>query len=100
MRICLLWSSNKCSFRVKVFRVNKKVLFGMESFQEVVNMGVRSLAEAIILQSIEDLWNKKENQDCIAYFKGDAFDICARLAGMKIPDQVRLLTLLKGEAGY
>ena len=35
MRICLLWSSDKCSFRVKVFRVSKKVLFGMDSFQEV-----------------------------------------------------------------
>ncbi len=34
-------------------------------------MGLKGLAEGIILQSIDDLWVKHHNEDCIAFFKGD-----------------------------
>jgi hypothetical protein len=58
--------------------------------------GIRNLAEAIILQSIEDLWEEKQRGDCIAFLRGEGFSVCADLAGMKVPDRLRLLHLIDG----
>jgi len=60
------------------------------------NMGIRHLAEAIILQSIEDLWNELQRENCKTFFSGDGFSICARIAGMGLSDQEKLLSLLDG----
>lgn len=59
-------------------------------------MSLRKLAEGIILQSIEDLWNEDCREDCITFFKGKDFRLCAEVAGMDLSDQVRLLNLVKG----
>jgi hypothetical protein len=59
-------------------------------------MGVKGLAEGIILQSIEDLWNEDLRDECIAFFKGKEFSICAEIAGMNLADQITLLGLVKG----
>lgn len=48
------------------------------------------LAEAIILQTIEDLWNKKHSSSCKNFFFGDDFDICAKMAGMNTIEQIRI----------
>jgi hypothetical protein len=58
-------------------------------------MGLKELAEGIILQSIEDLYNDSERQDCITLFGSKDFTICAEMAGMDIASQVRLLDLVK-----
>ena len=58
-------------------------------------MGLKGLAEEIILQSIDDLWVKHHNEDCIAFFKGERFSDCAEMAGMTTSDQIRLLNLVK-----
>ena len=45
-------------------------------------MGVKGLAEGIILQSLEDLWSENDRGECIAFFTGRDFSICAEIAGM------------------
>jgi hypothetical protein len=55
-----------------------------------------ALAEAIILQSLEDLWSKTQKDKSIAFFTGEGFHICAEIAGMKVMDRIRLFGLLRG----
>ncbi|MEJ2696543.1 MAG: hypothetical protein P8013_07825 [Candidatus Sulfobium sp.] len=62
-------------------------------------MSLQKLAEGIILQSIEDLWNENYREDSITFFKGKDFELCAEMAGMKLSDQVRLLNLVRRSAG-
>jgi hypothetical protein len=58
-------------------------------------MGLKGLAEGIILQSIDDLWVKHLKEDCITFFKGKGFRDCAKMAGMTTSDQIKLLNLVK-----
>lgn len=58
-------------------------------------MSLKSLAEGIILQSIEDLWNENHRNDCITFFTSRDLRLCAELAGMDINDQVELLNMVK-----
>jgi len=58
-------------------------------------MGLKGLAEGIILQSIDDLWVKDHKEDCIAFFKGERFRDCAQMAGMTTSDQIKLLNIVK-----
>ncbi len=62
-------------------------------------MSVKGLAEGIILQSIEDLWNENHRGECIAFFTGREFSICAEIAGMNLPDQLKVLNLVKTVVG-
>jgi hypothetical protein len=58
-------------------------------------MDLKELAEGIILQSVEDLYNDDEKQDSITLFASKDFTICAEMAEMDMPSQVRLLDLVK-----
>jgi hypothetical protein len=58
-------------------------------------MEMKHLAEAVILQSIEDLWSEDHREGCIKFFSGEDFRSCAQLAGMDISDQIKILGLLK-----
>lgn len=58
-------------------------------------MNIKNLAEAIILQSIEDLWSEDHRGECIKFFSGEDFRTCARIAGMDISEQIKILGLLK-----
>lgn len=58
-------------------------------------MGLRELAEGIILQSLEDLSDQNLREDCITFFKGADFTTCAELAAMDVTDQVKLLNIVK-----
>jgi hypothetical protein len=58
-------------------------------------MGLKELAEGIILQSIEDLFDDDERPGCVALFRSKEFTICAEMAGMDVASQVRLLDLVK-----
>ena len=52
-------------------------------------MGKKSLAEAIILQTMEDLWDEKERADAVRFFDGDGFSACSEIAGMNFFEQLR-----------
>lgn len=56
---------------------------------------IAALAEAIILQSLEDLWSKTQKKKSLAFFTGEDFHICAEIAGMKVMDRIRLFGLLR-----
>ena len=56
---------------------------------------IRALAEAVILQSIEDLWSKTKRKKSIEFFMGDGFSLCADMAGMKVVERLRLLRMLR-----
>ncbi len=58
-------------------------------------MGIRQLAEAVILQSMEDVWQVMYKQASIEFFSGDGFKIYADAARMKVVDRLRLLRLLR-----
>jgi hypothetical protein len=62
-------------------------------------MSLRGLAEGIILQSIEDLWSENDRSECITFFTGREFSICAEIAGMDLPDQLKVLNLVKSVVG-
>lgn len=57
-------------------------------------MGVKSLAEAIILQSMEDLSDIRNRAESLEFFSGDGFRICAQMAGMSANDEVKILELV------
>jgi hypothetical protein len=54
---------------------------------------LKSLMERIILQSLEDLWTPGERDECINFFRGERFGICAEMAGMSLYEQAKLLNL-------
>jgi hypothetical protein len=55
---------------------------------------VKSLMERIILQSMEDLWVPGEKDDCMDFFRGEGFAICAAIAGLKTYDKAGLIDLV------
>ncbi len=62
-------------------------------------MSLKGLAEGIILQSIEDLWSEQHRAECIAFFAGSEFNICAEVAGMSLSEQFNVLNLVKTVVG-
>ncbi|TAN45936.1 MAG: hypothetical protein EPN22_00900 [Nitrospirae bacterium] len=46
------------------------------------NKHIMNLAEAVILQSLSDLWRRDERHDSIKFFKGEGFNAYGSLAGM------------------
>jgi len=57
--------------------------------------GVRYLAEAVILQSLADLCDKRHSQDCRRFFRGEGFTVWADLAGLSPLEQIRLLSMIQ-----
>jgi hypothetical protein len=57
----------------------------------------RNLAEAIILQSLEDLWILEVREDSKKFFAGKGFKICAEIAGLNTLEQCRVLHLIGGK---
>lgn len=60
----------------------------------VYKKSAKSLAEAIILQSMEDFWSNAYRQESIEFFKGEGFKICAEIAGMGHEEQSKVLEML------
>jgi hypothetical protein len=59
-----------------------------------VNSHARSLAEAVILQVIEDLWNPLCKKGCQRFFGGDGFELCSEVAGISYIKQLAMLRML------
>lgn len=53
------------------------------------------IAEAIILQAIEDLWSAVHRKKSIEFFTGEGFAICARIAGMGLYEKLKLFQSIK-----
>ncbi|UCD35155.1 MAG: hypothetical protein JSU90_12840 [Nitrospiraceae bacterium] len=45
-------------------------------------MGYKALAEAVILQSAEDLWDPRYARESREFFEGEGFALFARIAGI------------------
>ena len=58
--------------------------------------GIVTLAEAIILQSLEDLWSPEHRQESECFFCGEGFSICSEIAGLQIKKSSRILNLIGG----
>jgi len=54
----------------------------------------RSLAEAVILQSIEDLWNPVCKRGSLTFFQGDGFAVYSEIAGIRYIKQLAVLRML------
>ncbi len=59
-----------------------------------IKSSVRTLAEAIIMQAIDDLWNPVYSQGSLDFFRGEEFYICADIAGISNLNRLRLLNFL------
>ncbi|MBI4823348.1 MAG: hypothetical protein HY805_03845 [Nitrospirae bacterium] len=54
---------------------------------------MNKLAQAIILQSVEDMWDKQHRAECMEFFTGEGFHICAQMAGLLPNEKSKLLNL-------
>ena len=43
---------------------------------------LKSLAESIILQALEDIWDPSLKEDSLKFFNGEGFSICSRVASL------------------
>lgn len=62
-------------------------------------MGVKKLAEAIILQSIEDLYDVRHRAGSVDFFSGESFHTCARMAGLGTGEKLKVLNLVREVVG-
>ena len=62
--------------------------------RQKVKTRIKSLAEAVILQSIEDLFDSLQREKSIDFFKGENFTLCAETAGLSTLKQMRIIMML------
>jgi hypothetical protein len=55
----------------------------------------RSLTEAIVLQTIEDIWLPDRNEESMAFFIGDSFTDCAEILGLTHYERRKILELVR-----
>ncbi|MBE0428056.1 MAG: hypothetical protein IBX72_15635 [Nitrospirae bacterium] len=60
----------------------------------VANSHARSLAEAIIAQSIEDLWDPVCRKGSLIFFEGAGFVLCSEIAGISYIKRLAMLRML------
>jgi len=66
-----------------------------EKHTEVGRASLRALAEAIMLQAIEDLWDPSSRKESIDFFWGEGFTLCADIAGMTGHEKSALTRLVE-----
>lgn len=54
---------------------------------------MNKLAQAIILQSVEDLWDRRHMAGSVEFFSGEGFHICAQMAGLGPKEKFKMLDL-------
>ena len=59
-------------------------------------MGFRSLAEAVILQSLEDLWSPSYRKQSKEFFVGDGFKLYAEIAELTSLKKFKIIHLTGG----
>lgn len=63
-------------------------------------MDLKRLAESVILQSLEDLYDSNHREESIHFFTKRDFRVFAEMAGMNIDDKIRLLRLVRQVGRY
>ncbi len=61
-------------------------------------MSLRTLAEAVMLQAMEDFLSEERHEEDVAFFSGEGFRMCSELAGMNHSEKCSLLDLVRGSA--
>lgn len=61
-----------------------------------VFMWEKDLAEAIILQSMEDLYIPEYRKESIEFFRGEGFKICAEVADLNMNKKLSILHYVGG----
>ena len=61
-------------------------------------MSLKTLAEAIILQSAGDFMDEYRQKEDVDFFGGEGFRICSEIAGMSHSDQCSFLNLIRRRA--
>lgn len=56
-----------------------------------MNMGIRHLAEAVIIQSLEDLWDPHHKDESREFFAGEGFRIYGDIAELNTIKKYKLL---------
>jgi len=56
----------------------------------------RALAEAVILQCMEDMWDPEHALESREFFQNEGFVIWAEMAFMNLPQQMKLIRLITG----
>lgn len=56
---------------------------------------IKNLAEAILLQTIEDIWDKNQQKTCLTFFNSRCFSLCADIAGISIHDRNKILSMIQ-----
>ena len=69
-----------------------------EKIEKVSPLRIKSLAEGIILQAMEDLWDKDLRDESYHFFKGEGFKICAGLACLDGQEQSRIMSMIADSA--
>ena len=65
-----------------------------KSFTATRAFRLKTLAEAVILQAMEDLWSDAHREKSIEFFEGDGFKYFASMAGMGAVERLRLGKML------
>jgi hypothetical protein len=65
-----------------------------KSFTATRAFRLKTLAEAVILQAMEDLWSDTHREKSIEFFEGNGFTHFASLAGMGAVERLRLGKML------
>jgi len=55
----------------------------------------KKLSEAVILQSLEDLYTKQHRMDALRFFGGEGFSICASIAGLSHEGTQKIFDMVK-----
>jgi hypothetical protein len=83
------WDEAKTAYPPRGIKVQMSKTTG-----HAANSHARRLAEAIILQSIEDLWNPACKKESLIFFEGDGFELCSEIAGISYIKQLIMLRML------
>ena len=74
------------------FKTDRTIKTGVK--KKAPGAQIKGLAEAILLQSLEDLWIDEERPNCIDFYSGEGFRLCSEIAGMSSDDKVEMLNIV------
>jgi|WetSurMetagenome_2_1015567.scaffolds.fasta_scaffold00818_7 hypothetical protein len=58
-------------------------------------MSLKTLAEAVIIQSAADIMDKHQQVEAVEFFAGEGFRVCSRIAGVDHSAQHIILNLIR-----
>ena len=58
-------------------------------------MSLKTLAEAVIIQSAKDIMDEHQQEEAVSFFSGEGFRVCSWIAGMDHAAQRIILNLIR-----